>query len=234
MEAASIRHAATEVLDNPGYQTDLPGEAAPPPVDASIPETIDDTPDFSEAPPNAADSEPPLEPPAAAPPMESSTSFGLPHMLLWIAIGGLGILFCFLLLGYLRRRPNSVAAAPLTVSIPEQRAAHTLEKAVIGPIDDAERLAAAGQYGEAIHVILLRFLGELRYGANLPIADSLTSREILRKSTVPPAWRDALGIIIGAVELCHFGGRGADEKLFRHCADAYYAALTPTVGGQSA
>ena len=95
--------------------------------------------------------------------------------------------------------------------------------APVGPIDDAERLAAAGRYAEAIHVILLRFLGELRYSAQVTMSDASTSREILRSGAVPPTMRGGLATVIGAVELCHFGGRDADEKLFRHCAEAYYA-----------
>ncbi len=36
--------------------------------------------------------------------------------------------------------------------------------------------------------------------------------------------REALGTVVGAVELCHFGGRRGDATLFEHCVAAYRRA----------
>ncbi|MBK8161294.1 MAG: hypothetical protein IPK59_21935 [Rhodospirillaceae bacterium] len=185
--------------------------------------------------PSTQDSEPQSVDRTPSPPEPSAAAnWSLPdlrYLLLAVAVGGFLILGIYLLM---KRSPLPAAAAVPPVAARVATAAPApMPVAPVGPIDDAERLAAAGRYGEAIHVILLRFLGELRHSAQVTMTDASTSREILRSGAVPVTMRGGLATVIGAVELCHFGGRDADEKLFRHCAQAYYETqagyATPTI-----
>lgn len=80
-------------------------------------------------------------------------------------------------------------------------------------LEDADRLAAAGRFEEAIHLLLFRSIDDLvsrRPGAVKP---ALTSRDIAELSALPGGARDAFGRLAQAVERTFFGGRsaGADE-----------------------
>jgi hypothetical protein len=72
-------------------------------------------------------------------------------------------------------------------------------------IDEADALARQGRYAEAMHALLLLGLALIRRQWPQAIADSLTSREIVRSTELPAAARDALDDIVIRVELGHFG-----------------------------
>ena len=238
VQAGNAAQTAADVLAQPSYQSNfpsLPGEPAPsePASNTSpLPDSSFGGDPGSNSSPDAIPAAPAGEPAELAPPQTPIESGGSGIDMRYVLLGAV-ILGFVILAVYLRRRmsPRQASSttsaprppAPVIATIRSKEAAPEPVRQP-GPLDEAERLAAAGRFSEAIHLILLRFLAELRHWANLTIADSLTSREILRKDAVPPPTREALGILIGAVELCHFGGRRGDEKLFRHCADTYHAA----------
>jgi len=91
------------------------------------------------------------------------------------------------------------------------------------PLDSAERLAAAGRFAEAIHVLLLETLAALSRAAQL--APSLTSREIVARATLPARAREALAGLVLAVEVSRFGGVPAGERDYRTCLDRFHAFL---------
>jgi hypothetical protein len=70
-------------------------------------------------------------------------------------------------------------------------------------LSTADELASQGRFVEAIHVLLLRGLADIRQGQQF--ADSFTSREILRTAKLPDAGRASLRDIINRVELTYFG-----------------------------
>jgi hypothetical protein len=70
-------------------------------------------------------------------------------------------------------------------------------------LSTADELASQGRFVEAIHVLLLQGLADIRQGQQF--ADSLTSREILRTAKLPDAGRTSLRDIINRVELTYFG-----------------------------
>lgn len=101
------------------------------------------------------------------------------------------------------------------------------------PLDSAERLAAAGRFAEAIHVLLLETLAALSRAARL--APSLTSREIVARVPLPARARDALVGLVLAVEVSRFGGAPAAERDYRACLERFHAFLeTYRRGGQPA
>lgn len=99
----------------------------------------------------------------------------------------------------------------------------------VGPrptqLADAETLAASGEFAEAVHTLLLSALESLRHVAPRSIADAYTSREIFGQTTLvellPESARRALGELIGAVELFHFGGVPARESDFQRCLEQF-------------
>jgi len=84
-------------------------------------------------------------------------------------------------------------------------------------LGEADRLARQGAYGEALHLLLLYCLNEMRRRFGFGLPPSLTSREILGLSTLPEIRRTGLSVIVSAVEVSHFGGRPADEAMYRLC-----------------
>ena len=88
-------------------------------------------------------------------------------------------------------------------------------------LDEIERLARAGAFAEAIHLMLLRALEALRHRLGTSWAKSLTSREIARRSELAPTDRSALKMLVGAVEISKFGGKSANEQIYRACLDQY-------------
>ena len=88
-------------------------------------------------------------------------------------------------------------------------------------LGDADALAGDGRFAEAIHVLLLRTIDDLRRRADRPVADSLTSREILAALEMPAAARAALSDLVSVVELTYFGGRRPARKHYARCRERY-------------
>lgn len=89
----------------------------------------------------------------------------------------------------------------------------------------ADELAGEGRFAEAMHVLLLDALGDMRRRRDdLAFADSLTSREIVRRAPVDEDAKSALGGLIGLVERSWFGDHRADAVDY-DAARARYLAL---------
>ena len=114
----------------------------------------------------------------------------------------------------LRRRKPSVA--PATDWRPEAAAARAL-------LAEADRLAQAGQFGEAVHLLLFRSIEDI--GAKRPeaVRAALTSRDILEAAPLSDAGRSAFRLIAEAVERSFFGGRPAAREDFERCRSQYEA-----------
>jgi hypothetical protein len=82
---------------------------------------------------------------------------------------------------------------------------------------EADDLARQGHYGEAMHVLLLKSLNELRRQLGISFAVSLTSREILRRVQLPDLGRQSLTAIIRSVERTYFGGEDAGQNDYADC-----------------
>lgn len=104
---------------------------------------------------------------------------------------------------WFRRKKLEVAATDWR---PEPEQARAL-------LEDADGLAAAGRFEEAIHLLLFRSIDDLRGRRPGAVKPALTSRDIAGLETLPAAPRDAFARLARAVELSFFGGRpaGADE-----------------------
>ena len=87
----------------------------------------------------------------------------------------------------------------------------------------ADELAAQGRFVEAMHVLLLQGLDDMRMRLDLRFADSLTSREIVSRADAPAGAKAALRDIIQWVELAYFGDHPVDRDDYDACRRSFVA-----------
>ena len=102
------------------------------------------------------------------------------------------------------------------------------------PVQAADALAREGRFVEAMHALLLQGLAEIRSRGGAAIAESLTSREILRHLPLPDVARASLGEIVGRVEWSYFGEHPAGAADYSACRESFdrLAAALATGGGR--
>ena len=165
------------------------------------------------------------EPPTPKAPAPSKVSVPIPpEIFLYLLIAVLAVALCIVayhLYGtYARgRRVSNKVDQPLQVAT--QPIMRSPGDAPLPDLDEIERLARAGAYAEAIHLMLLRSLEALRRRLGTSWGKSLTSREIARRAELAPTDRSALKMLVGAVEISRFGGQSANEQIYRACLDQY-------------
>ena len=138
-------------------------------------------------------------PGAAEPP--PLPSIPIPAEFLW-ALVALGVLFVLyhlrdIIPGWRRSAVEEWAASGDGAGLTGQSPADILLT--------ADELAREGRYVEAMHVLLLKGLADIRQRLNEQFADSLTSREIMRRARLSEAGADALRDIVLGVERSYFG-----------------------------
>jgi hypothetical protein len=126
-----------------------------------------------------------------------------------------------------RRRPVAPAAAvtPRSRIGNDPSASHDLA--------DADRLAAAGRYGEAVHVLLLLAIDRLSRRTARPPAPSRTSRELVWLLPLEGSARDAFAALVALVEKTLFGGLSAVAADFQAAREQALAALSASSAGGS-
>lgn len=101
----------------------------------------------------------------------------------------------------------------------------------LGAADD---LAAQGRFVEAMHVLLLQALAEIRLRLDEPFADSLTSREVLRSNHLSDQLRHPLGEVVSRVEWSYFGEHPAAQDDYLACRSSFSALARALYGGAAA
>jgi hypothetical protein len=143
------------------------------------------------------------------------------RILFWtlLIVGGLLLLFFLITaLPSLQQRLKRRAAAPDPSSVGPLATDADRERLDLA-LGEADRLARRGAFGEALHLLLLYCLNEMRRRFDLRLPPSLTSREILGLSVLPEIRRTGLSVIVSAVEISHFGGRPVDEATYLSCRE---------------
>jgi hypothetical protein len=115
-----------------------------------------------------------------------------------------------------QRRKKQAGAPPMVQGVPA-----TVDGRLADALAEADRLAAAGAYAEALHLLLLHSLDYLKRHLGGAYAPADTAREILRRARLPDAGRHSLGAIVGAAEIGHFGGRPVDGPTYAACRRHY-------------
>jgi hypothetical protein len=158
-------------------------------------------------------------------------SIKLPSEVLWVIVAiALGILlYAFRdMIPILRARQGGAWGDD--EATPEEVKARA-PAAVLGAADE---LAAAGRFVEAMHVLLLQSLADIRARLDEQFADSLTSREILRSTKLSDAGRGSLRDIVNRVEWTYFGEHPAEKSDYDACRASFNALTQALHGGAAA
>jgi hypothetical protein len=114
----------------------------------------------------------------------------------------------------------------------EEGAAGTLARPPDQVLAAADDLARQGRFVDAMHVLLLQGLADIRRHLDEQFADSLTSREILRSTKLSEAGRAPLRDIIARVEWTYFGKHPAEREDYAACR-ASFDALARALHGRA-
>lgn len=88
-------------------------------------------------------------------------------------------------------------------------------------LEDADRLAAAGRYDEATHLLLKRSVGQIAAARPGLLEPSSTAREIAALPALPEAARGAFGVIAERVERSLFALRRLSADDWQAAREAY-------------
>ena len=94
-------------------------------------------------------------------------------------------------------------------------------------LEEADRLAAAGDYAGAAHLLLYRSIQDIEGRRPRLVRPALTTRDIAGHADVPTPARHAFADIADVVEKSFFGGRSVDAGAFAACRRAYEAFAFP-------
>jgi hypothetical protein len=90
-------------------------------------------------------------------------------------------------------------------------------------LEEADRLAASGLFGEAMHILLFRSIDDLAGRRPGLVRPALTSRDIASLDQMPATARGAFARIAERVERTFFGGRPAGPEDFAQARGDYEA-----------
>jgi hypothetical protein len=143
----------------------------------------------------------------------------------WIGLAlGVGAVLLFIGRELLAARFPSWRRKRKAMSEPEWRPAAARARTLL---EDADRLAAAGRYGEAVRLILFRSIEDIDARWPGQVRPALTSRDIAGLAILPAAARSTFVGIAQVVEHSLFGGRAVDADGFAACRQAYQAFALP-------
>ena len=168
---------------------------------------------------------PPLPEPVEPAPPGAAASVLARIVLYGIAGLCLGLLAIWLarVLAAGRRRPGLSRAAEAEVATggEERRQA---------PPGDADRLAAQGRYGEAVHALLLLAIEQVARRSNQGLPPSCTSRELVRQLPLRESARAAFAELVAAVEVSLFGGLAAGATDYARGLRLFGLVVGPATG----
>lgn len=204
-----LRDQVDRIYEKGGYERELPWarRETPPPAQARDPGPGEPEPDRAVERNRRPETLRPQQPALQTGALEKALA-----LLPWATVG---IVAVFLVLTLLQARRARLRSAPPGRPKPEVQGAPA---AIPVSLTDAEALAREGRYEEAIHALLLAAIEAVRRAR--PLADSLTSREVLRSSELGAGGREALLQLVQAVEVTRFGGRAAGAPEYEACAAA--------------
>jgi hypothetical protein len=143
----------------------------------------------------------------------------------WAGVGVIVLLVLYVIVSEIIRRwpqrsRKQKVEAPAAVAKPEYRPANVRAQALL---EEADRLAAEGRYGEAARVLLHRSIEDIERAFSLAIGPGLTSREIGALEPLSTQGRSVFSGIARAVETSLFGGRPLSADDYGRCRESYAA-----------
>ncbi len=162
-------------------------------------------------------------------PPDVSLSAEAARIVLW----GAAIITVVIILMTLRDNLWSSSRRRMLHDNPEEVAPEAVAARMDKAQDDADVLADRGGFAEAMHLLLLQSVGELRLRLGIAIAASLTSREILLRVGLGSEGRSAFADIIGRVEISYFGPHLPGKEEYLACRRSF-ETLTESLRRESA
>lgn len=138
---------------------------------------------------------------------------GFIRLLLWGAVIAGTVVIAWSLrdsLPVVSRSRKIIAAEPIPPSLTRSGRMEEIQV-------EADDLARQGHYRQAMHLLLLKSLDEIRRQLGTRFAASLTSREILRRVQLSDTGRRSLTAIIRSVERTYFGAEEAGQTDYSDC-----------------
>jgi hypothetical protein len=141
--------------------------------------------------------------------------------LLNVVLIGLVVVLAVMMAIWLRSGGLSALRWPVQDAGEASQPATTQRRQLETRLGEADRSATQGDWAEAIHILLLTSIDLLRrrVGQDVPVA--MTARELIGRAQLADAARADFAVLVGAAELCHFGGRPAGRTLYDHCRTHY-------------
>jgi len=142
------------------------------------------------------------------------------ELIFWIGLGALavGALYLIGLAVYETRFAKPTQSKKEEAEIPLYQPAEAQARILL---DEVDRLAAEGRYGEAVHTLLFRSIQDIDRNRPNVVRRSLTAREIGSLSVLTVEARTAFSTIAGVSELAHFGGVSVNKTGFETARNAY-------------
>lgn len=109
----------------------------------------------------------------------------------------------------------------------EDLAGHAEAGAARALLAEADALAAAGRFAEAVHLLLYRSIEDISARRPGLVQPAMTSRDLAGANALPTVARDAFSRIARAVEISLFGGRAIDAGAWDQCRAAYADLTVP-------
>jgi hypothetical protein len=151
-----------------------------------------------------------------------SWHLNIPKEVFWIAAAGFATVLAYLLMGIVpgwRQRDDQDWGMGSFGDAPSGQTASA-------SLAMADALAEQGRFVEAMHILLLHCLDEMKRRLKVDIADSLTSREIVRRAHLPDQAAVALKGIVIRVESSYFGDHPAGRPDYLSCRGRYEELVT--------
>lgn len=92
---------------------------------------------------------------------------------------------------------------------------------------EADALAAAGRFSEAVHLLLYRSVEDIEGRRPGLVKPAMTSRDLAAARDLPVVAQGAFSRIARAVEISLFGGRSIDADAWQQCRSAYAELTVP-------
>ncbi len=149
----------------------------------------------------------------------------------WVFVAGLAIALLVVLVFIAReviraRWPDLLKKKPAKPK-PTSQDWRPTEAVARALLEEADKLAAAGNYAEAARLLLHRSIEEIEGRRPRLVRPALTSREISGLQDIPETARTTFAAIAAVVERSFFGGRDVDAAGFAECRRTYEAFAFP-------
>lgn len=138
--------------------------------------------------------------------------------LFWAGLAAAALFILYTVFRRLQGRDWPWRRTDIATNTPELQPAEAPARALL---QDADALAAAGRFTEAVHLLLHRSIEDIERRRPSSVRPALTSRDIAASGSIPPGPKAGFQTIVKMVEQGLFARRPLGEADWRDCRIAY-------------